>query len=474
MKQCKVAVSRLLLIAGVLGISSVATGQQSRAYKESFKVNPDVVVELNTSHADIEFDTWNRNEVVVEATIELEGASEEEARAFFEQDGVEILGNSKEVQVSTQADRWAFKFSEPMDFHMEDFEVVIPEMPDIAPMVEEIMIQIPEIAEMPPLPPLPPAPFDYEAYKKDGEKYMKEWQKKFEKEFDEEYRERFEAWGREMEARAGEIESRMEEREAQREEMRQELEKQREVLAEQREAIREQAQKAREQAREAREQAREQARQSRVFYMRGPKGDRNFSIKKTIRIKMPKGARLKLNVRHGEVKLADNALNTKATLSYARLLANNIEGNATNIEARYTPVSVKYWKDGSLQADYSEGVSLSEVGQLKLQANSSDVNIERLLKKASIDNRFGLLRIGSVGEDFSEMVISVENGEVNCRLPQSAYGIEVRSDRSRVTYPDFIRWGSSDKTSRIGYHQRQDSGRSIVINAAFSEVTLQE
>jgi len=477
MKQCKVAAFKLLLIAGVLGMSATAMGQQSRAYKESFKVNPDVVVELNTSHADIEFDTWNRNEVVVEATIELEGASEEEARAFFEQDGVEILGNSQEIQVRTQADRWAFKFSEPMDFQMEDFEVVIPEMPEIAPMVEEIMVQIPEIAEIPPLPPLPPAPFDYEAYKKDGEKYMKEWQKKFEKEFDEEYREQFEAWGREMEARAREMESRMEAREAQREEMREELEKQREELTEQREAMREQVQKAREQAREAREQAREQARKSRVFYMRGPKGDRNFSIKKTIKIKMPKGARRKLNVRHGEVKLADNALNTKATLSYARLLATNIEGMATDIEARYTPVIVKYWKDGSLHADYSEEVSLSEVGQLKLQANSSDVNIERLLKKADIDNRFGLLRIGSVATDFSDMVISVENGELSCRLPQTAYRIEVRSDRSRVSYPDFIQWRTDNRdgmSRRSGYHQAQDSGRSILINAAFSEVQLQE
>jgi hypothetical protein len=280
-----------------------------------------------------------------------------------------------------------------------------------------------------------------------------------------------------MEARAKEMESLMEAREAQREEMREELEKQREELAEQRETMREQALRAREQAREAREQAREQARQSRVFYMRGTKGDRNFSIEKTIRIKMPKGARLKLNVRHGEVKLADNALNTKATLSYARLLATNIDGFATDIEARYTPVIVKYWKDGSLQADYSEEVSLSEVGDLRLRANSSDIRIKRLLKKAEIDNNFGVLRIESVAEDFSDMVISVENGEFSCRLPQSAYQIEVSSDRSTVSYPDFIRWSpdrlESIKT-RTGYHQHQDSGRSILINAAFSEVHLQE
>lgn len=477
MKQSNRAVSRLLLMAGVLGITSAAMAQQAKTYKEDFKVNPDVVVELNTSHADIEFETWNKNEVVIEATIELEGASEEEARAFFEQDGVEILGNSKEVKIRTQADRWAWRFSEPMDFHMEDFEIVIPEMPDIAPMVDEIMVQIPEMTNLPPLPPMPPTSFDYEAYKKDGEKYMKEWQRKFEKEFDEKYRERFEAWGKEMEARAREMESRAEEREAQRAEVRKELEKQRAELAEQREVIRDQARKAREQAREQEAQAREEARQSRVFYMRGPEGDRNFSIKKTIKVKMPKGARLKLNVRHGEVKLADNALNTKATLSYARLLATNIDGLATDIEARYTPVTVKYWKGGSLQADYSEQVSLSEVGQLKLQANSSDVTIDRLLQKATIDNRFGSVKIGAVAGDFTGMVISVENGELRCQLPRAAFGIEVSSRRSEVAYPDFVQWapaGVQAEGTRSGFYQHRDSGRSIVINAAFSKVDLEK
>ena len=192
---------------------------------------------------------------------------------------------------------------------------------------------------------------------------------------------------------------------------------------------------------------------------------------------MPKGARLKLNVRHGEVKLADNALNTKATLSYARLLATNIDGPGTDIEARYTPVIVKFWKGGSLQADYSEEVSLSEVGQLKLQANSSYVSIDKLLKKASIDNRFGVVQIGAVAEDFTDLVLSVENGELSCKMPSAAYRIEVNSRRSEVAYPDFIQWGAAGgqpEGTRTGFYQQRDSGRSIIINAAFSKVNLEK
>ena len=472
MKRYKISVPKLILLLAILGAGPLTLAQETKTYKESFKVSPDVVVELNTSHADIAFETWDKNQVEVEAIIELEGATPEEAAAYFKNGGVEILGNSTEVQVSTQAERWEFHFSDDMDLDIDDFDVVMPDIPDVAPMVAEIMEQLPEMPPMPPMPPIPPVSFDYEAYKKDGEKYMKKWQKEFEKEFDAEYRERYEEWAREMESRSEEIKIRIEEDKAFQEEMRAVREKHREEIAEQREQMREQMREAREQAREAREEARK----SRVFYFRGDSGNRSFTIKKTIKIKMPKGARLKLNVRHGEVKLADNALNTKATLSYARLLATNIDGTDTFIEARYTPVRVKRWKGGRLQADYSEGVELDEVNELSLQANSSMVTIDRLTRQASIDNRMGALEIGSISEDFRDMVISVEYGELRCPLPRSAYAITVANDRSEVSYPDFISWdapAAKNSYTRKGFSQQKGSGRSIVINAAYSDVKLQ-
>jgi hypothetical protein len=105
------------------------------------------------------------------------------------------------------------------------------------------------------------------------------------------------------------------------------------------------------------------------------------------------------------------------------------------------------------------------------------VTIDRLLDRATIDNRFGVLHIGNVEADFTDLAISVENGEVHCRLPQSAYGIRVNSDRSRITYPEAIRWNSvtlEGNPTREGFHQQADSGRSILIRAAFSEVGLQQ
>ena len=104
---------------------------------------------------------------------------------------------------------------------------------------------------------------------------------------------------------------------------------------------------------------------------------------------MPKSTKLKMNVRHGEVKLAENTTNLKATLSYARLQATNIDGERTNIVASYSPVSVQTWGNGSLNTNYSDKIALKEVKFLNLSANSSDVTIERLINTASIKNNLG-------------------------------------------------------------------------------------
>lgn len=475
MNQLQATVYKALACTALLALQA-SFAQESKTYKETFKVDDDVEVALNTSHADIEFETWDRNEVSVEAVITLEGATKEEAAEYFENRGVEIMGNSSRVEVSTRsAGNWSFRFNG--DFDMEDFDFVMPEIPDIGPILESV--EIPDLAEVMVLPEMPPMPpmqhFDYKAYEKEGEAYMKRWKKEFDKNFNAEYQQRLEEWSRRAEERAKAMQERMKAHEEQREQMMEE----RQQMQEERAKQREEAQKLREEARarlaEARERARADGDRSRVFFMQGDSGNRNYTIKKTIRIRMPKGARLKLNVRHGEVKLAENALNVRATLNYASLRASTIDGDQTFVEARYSPIAVKAWKTGRLSADFSEDVKLNEVRRLDLSATSSQVTIDRLLRQASIRNNLGGLNIGYISDNLKDMTISVDNGQLQCNLPEGAYRISLQKSNSRVDYPGYIVWeGPEPKTSgtRKGYHIARDSGSSIVINASYSEVSL--
>ncbi|HAI40071.1 MAG TPA: hypothetical protein DCM40_19260, partial [Maribacter sp.] len=210
-------VSKQLIIAlGLLTSAGSFSQAESKTFQERFIVAEDAVVNINTSYADIEFETWDKDEVAITATITLEGASTEEAKDYFENSPIEILGNSKEVKISSKSKNNDFfasfdskTFCDHNDMHIE--------VPEIASFV----VSVPQIAPFPEMPPLPQTEafiFDYEAYQEDGEKYMKKWQKNFEKSFDKKHQKRLEEWAERMEEKGEAMDKRMEEYNQRREE----------------------------------------------------------------------------------------------------------------------------------------------------------------------------------------------------------------------------------------------------------------
>ncbi|MDF0706395.1 hypothetical protein [Flagellimonas okinawensis] len=479
-----------ILFSGLLLALVGFTGQaqeKSKTYKETFNVNKDTELNITTSYADIEFETWNKDQVEITAVIELEGVEQEEADSYFDRDLVKIMGNSKEIEVSTRGAASPYAF----DYRAENID--IPEMPSVAEIIANVEIQefpeivIPEIAvmpSMPPLPPMPPINFDYDAYKKDGEKYMKEWNEKFRKTFDEEYKERFEKWGEEMEKMAEEREARREEMREEREQLREEREEMRkeiqERVREQREEIRAQQTEIRKEQAELRKQLRQEARtihgNPNVFYFSSDGKHKEYKVKKRIIIKMPKYIKVNMNVRHGEVKLAENAKNINASLSYASLLASTIDGANTDIRASYSPVVVQNWNYGTLSTDYSDKVNLKEVKELKLNSISSNVKIGKVANKALVSNNFGALSIDEVSSSFSTIDISMENAELSCKLPETSFVISVNETTSEFKYPKALKLVPSKKkggNSYTGYNISKNDGKSIKINSKYSEVVLE-
>ncbi len=468
------------LVIGAYGQS------QRKEYKESFKVEDNSVLAINTSHTDIEFDTWNRKEVVIEASIELEGATEEEAAAYFEENGIKILGNSQRVEVSTSGNKsWQFR---TMNGHLADLENIvidIPEIPDLEPFLMELQIpELPEIAEMPPMPPMPAMKFknfDYEKYKEDGEKYIQEWAEEFTKNFDEKYEKKWEEWGERFAKRMEEKKGQREERAAQREEMM----KEREQIQKEREEVRKQVHEERRKVMEEKRKLMEEEREVRknviisgdaptIFY-RSEGKNKSFKVKKTIKIKMPKSTKLDMNVRHGEVKLAENTNNMRATLSYSRLLASTIDGDETNILASYSPVEVQRWNYGKLKTQFSEDVALRDVQHLTLIATSSDVTIERLLKSGMLKNNLGALRINAVNQDFNKLDISVQNGELVCVLPQGPFQFHLEGIATDLSIPESLSLQKQSEGKRVIYTGgNTQAGNKIMVNSRYSDIVLRQ
>ncbi len=481
----------------VLALCLISIGvygqKQTKTFKERFNITGEAVLDIDTSHADIEFETWNQDEILVEATIELDGVSDEEAEDYFKNDNIEIVGNSKKVTITTGAENsWLFRHSvdglDNFDFRFE--YPVIPDMDSLSfdlAVIPEIP-DFPELFEVPPMPPMPMAEFDYDAFKKDGKKYLEEWKEEFSKSFDKDYEKKLDEWSKRMaESRAEREEKRallMEKRQKDRADLLEKREKMHQKRAEMHEKTRALLEESREKQEHARMRLngiiidRDSLRGSpNMFYFSNGAEKRKYKVKKTIKVKLPKSVKIKMNVRHGEVKLAENTKNLNAKLSYATLLASTIDGDATNISASYSPVSVQKWNYGQLKASYSDRIDLKEVLDLRLSATSSDVVIDRLVKSAYIKNDLGPLRINTVGKDFKTLDVSLQNAEMDCEMPSSSFIVYINGVSSKFTGPASLkleRTKNSNSLVQKGYYLTNNTDRSITINSKYSDVVLKE
>lgn len=498
MDKSKQIVSNFLILAGLITVFNVRAQTQKKTYSESFNVNQNTEININTSHTDIEFDTWNKNQVSVEAVIELEGATEEEAERFFKNNGIKILGNSSEIEISTKNEAsWSGAHLAGVPGYDEDFVI---EIPDIAPFFADIEIpdlpDLPEMAVAPnmaPLPPLPPmefGAFDYEEYQERGEAYLEEWSEQFRESFDEDWAKQMEEWGEQFKLNMKEYQEHQQEYMKEHEAMREERLKEQEAMRKEAEELREEARVLQQEAlKEAREMEKEAKRVHRdviisgnnsrapKIYYHSPDGKSGkYKVKRSIKIKMPKSLKLNMNVRHGKVILAENTKNLNASLSYASLLASTIDGDKTNIVAAYSPVSVERWNVGSLNTKYSGEIALKDVKYLTLDATSSEVVIDRLLKKASLKNNLGSLIIQSISPEFTAIDITVKNGQLQCGLPDTAYKILAKESYSSFDFPDGLtleRSGDRSHSVHQGYNLSEAAQKSIIINSSYSEVSLQ-
>lgn len=502
----------LMLVFFTIAFCSYAQ-KQTKTYTESFEVSKDAVLDINTSYSDLEFETWNQDKVTVTATFELEGATEQEAKEYYDSTPIEILGNSKKVSITSKSQRMGLFPGRDFNFDFGDFDIAISDVSSLIGDMSEMgtLTEMPEMSEMGPLPEMlemPPLPmtsafrFDYSAYKKDGEAYMKKWQKNFERSFDKKHQKRLKEWGERMEKRSEKLKQHFEERsekmeayEIRRSEL---LEKRSEALQEKREGYAERRSELLER-REKLHQNRSALLDSllvkkdsmhRLFYRTdsitsaptifysSSKGEKKrYKVKKTIKVKIPKGMRIQMNVRHGEVKLAENTKNLNATLSYASLWASSIDGNETKVSASYTPVSVQRWNRGQLHANYSRNVALAEVMDLQLSATSSDVTIDELLGKAFIKSDFGPLIINSLGSTFEELDISLKNSEFSLALSNIPASIYVKGTGSELSAPKTLLFTTTKNGNTSIYKGNYLNGRgksSIEITSDYSDVVLKE
>ncbi|WMI65477.1 hypothetical protein RBH94_15605 [Aestuariibaculum sp. YM273] len=491
----KSIINKALFLLSFFIAGHVVAQEKQTKLSQSINVDKDVTVNLNTSYSNIIIDTWNKDVVEIEAYIEGEKLSKEELAKALKAWNVDVDATKSEVTISTKGNApqvWAYKYStgddneaihtviKELKFELADMPevpkfVVIPEIPEIPPL--------PEMPEMPELPVLPEGVgkvhFDYEAYKKDGEKYLKEYTKQFEKTFGKDYEKKMEAWGEKFEKEWGEKYAKQMEEWGDRLALKIEHEVNREALNEERRVIIEERIKEREEHMKEREkhmaerekhlQERERLADERRVVIEKMVTDKNRSgVKKTIKIKLPKKAKLKVNVRHGEIEFASAVDNLKANLEYTKFKANSINGSQTSINASYSPVVVTDWNVGNLNLNYVKKASINNAKQLVINSNSSNVVIDNLEGSAIINGSIGDLKIVKIDDSFSNLNVMLQNSDATIVLPNVEYSLQYVGNHSRFSHPKKTTPNnvSSFSTGNLS------SGKNIVVNAKYSTVDM--
>ncbi|TRO63950.1 hypothetical protein [Christiangramia sabulilitoris] len=455
----------------ILSLLFITAGSfaQTRKMSKTYKTSPNVKVELDSRHTNIIIENWDRNEVQIEAYLEGDTGDKEMTKKLLASWNLETSGNSDRVTIESSGGSGKWKMD--MDIDMTALEGSLSELPDmLGPLMENLVGPIlSNIAENP----LPPGfaddmkgmKFDYDAYKKDGDKYLRKWEAEFENKFGKKYEMKMEKWAEKMEKNSEKWEKDYEMKmEAWGKDLEKDMEAWGEEFGKRMEAWGEEFGKKFE--------AQMENRRGPAFIMENGKA---VNSKKTIKLKIPKDAKLELNVRHGELKLGNHIKNLKADLSHSRLSANRISGKNTNISAAYSPVKVAFWEYGVLSTQFVKSCKLDKVVSIKLDSNSSDVVINELESTGVLTGSFGKLQINDLGSGFETLNISLENSDLELNVPDTAFNFSFNGMQSSIKHPSGLKLKSTksyDNEILNGYNKSRTGNSNITIKANFSDVLI--
>ncbi len=452
-----IAISALCYCTGVF-----SQDKQSK-FSEKITVNKDVTVTLNSSHTKVVFETWNKNTIAVEAYLEG-NLSEEDNRRILDSWQVNMLGDSNEVVINSSAGNlWG---RDAQAISSAEMERNLQELSKLSPMISNMLEPLmKDIARNP----MPNALSQNQAnvnygrsgsYETNKEKYIDQWESQIREKFAEDIALEKQKWSKQFDG--GTIERESNGIEVQSENWGKEYGRQMDAWAAQL-------------IRDIENQNRGTANVTVYQYSFSESAPPRNTVSKTIKVNIPKGAKLRLNIRHGDLKLAENAKDVRASLSHTKLSANTIEGNNTYIKASYSPVSIRQWNSGRLVVNYVKNCRIQNAKNLLVNADSSNIFIQELEENGAISGSFGVITIANLGESFSTLDLAVENSDFKLKLPKTAFNLSYSGAQSIISLPKTLQINTRKNFGNVfvnGFQNTRSTERMITIHAKHSEIVL--
>lgn len=289
---------KLLILSFSLSLSSFA--QEFTKPIQEFKVGSNTKIAIEASYAEIEIVEWSKNKVEVEGVMSIQGLSEDEAKAVFDSWDISAQADADNITIRSSSSNYG---NEYFFINNDKYQGnVIVDIPDVGAMVVDIMdslhFVLPEFENFPDFD-FNMSPnfqvygdslaFDYEEFEKNAE-YLEQWQEEHKEEMKrlkEELKDNQAVIAREQKQIQKEI------KEIQREAMEEARLHAREAQMEARIAQKE----AQREVREERARMIEKGVKVREYEVQRIMRDRQkIKIKKTLRIKVPRNAKLEMDV----------------------------------------------------------------------------------------------------------------------------------------------------------------------------------
>ncbi|WP_148639324.1 hypothetical protein [Aquimarina longa] len=445
-------------------IGSIGLNAQDKQNKlsEKLMVNNDVTLTLNTSHTNIIFETWNKNTIAVEAYLEG-NLSEENNKRILDSWQVNVLGDQQNVTINSSAGNlWGKnEANSTIALNRRSLQELKMLEPMIVSMLEPIMKNMAKN-------PMPNAltenhsnvNYNNGSYKED-KKYVQQWESQIREKFKEDAALEKQKWIKQFENTNSEQLSPGQ--------MKVRLEAWGEQYDRQMQAWASQLIK---------DVGNQQPGITNITVYRRYNTTNKINadnISKTIKIRIPKRANLRLNIRHGNIQLAEIANNIKASLSHTTLSANIIDGDQTYIKSSYSPVSVRQWNNGRLVVNYVKNCRIQKAKNLLVNADSSNVFIQELNDNGAISGSFGVITIANLGESFSTLDLAIQNSDFKLKLPKASFNLSYNGAQSVISLPETLDINTRNNFGNVvvnGFQNTRSTDKMITINAKYSKVVL--
>ena len=303
---------KITLITLFAFVTLLNAQKSDKKYVEEFKTNDNVLINVETRHTDIQIENWNKNVVLIEATIVVEGATSDKAEEVIKNWKFKAIGNKNEIEITSNShgvwlDKIKFSNGDELNFQKHALNLEFPEISvENLGILDSFEIATPDALHFPELLIMPEMndfdieikapPFDYEEYKKD-ENYMKKWQEEMMKniEMQSEQRKEFAAKRKEKVAMLKEeLKAAQEDRKKYMEERNKQLI---EMEKERSERLKENAKLRK----EVYEKRKEELAKNRELVRNILANRDKIKVKRIIKIKAPKDAKFNMNVSYGSV-----------------------------------------------------------------------------------------------------------------------------------------------------------------------------